>query len=88
MDLTTRYWQAPLAEESKQYTAFTTWMGNFEWDRVPFGLKGAPSYYQKEIQQTVLRGLVYDICESYVDDVIFGGKELKDFIEHFDKILT
>ena len=58
VDLTKWFWQATMSASSKKYTAFTTWMGNFEWNRVPFGLKGAPSYYQKQIQQTVLTGLV------------------------------
>ena len=38
-DLTSGVWQVPMAEESKQYTAFTLGsMGLFECDRMPFGL--------------------------------------------------
>lgn len=87
MDMTSGYWQAPLAEESKQYTAFTTWMGNYEWSRVPFGLKGAPSYYQKEIQHTVLRELMYKVCENYMDDIIFGGTDITDYVKNLELIL-
>jgi transposase InsO family protein len=87
MDMTSGYWQAPLAEESKKYTAFTTWMGNYEWTRVPFGLKGAPSYYQKEVQHTVLRELMYRVCENYMDDIIFGGTDFTDYLNNLEKIL-
>jgi hypothetical protein len=87
LDLTAGYWQAPLAELSKKYTAFATWMGNFEWERVPFGLKGAPSFYQKEIQQTVLRELMHTICEAYMDDIIFGGETEEEYLANLVKIL-
>ena len=88
MDLTSGYWQAPLDEESKELTAFTSWMGNFQWDRVPFGLKGAPAYFQKEMQITVLRELMYTLCEDYMDDIIFGGESEDDYLRNLDKILT
>jgi hypothetical protein len=74
MDLTAGVHQAPLADISKEYTAFTSWMGNFQFDRVPFGLKGAPSYYQQQIQIEVLRGFMYKVCEAYIDDIITFGK--------------
>jgi hypothetical protein len=46
MDLTQGYYKAPLAVSSRAFTAFMTFMGLFEWLRVPMGLKGAPSYFQ------------------------------------------
>ena len=30
------------------FKLLTTWMDNFQWNRVLFRLKGAPSYYQKQ----------------------------------------
>ena len=47
MDLTSGYFQAPLSENSRRYTAFVTCCGLYEWTRVPMGLKGAPSYFQQ-----------------------------------------
>lgn len=87
MDLTSGFHQAPLADISKVYTAFTTWVGNFQFERVPFGLKGAPSYYQQQIQSEVLRGIIYRICEVYIDDVITIGKTEDEFLANLDTIL-
>ena len=70
LDLTAGYHQTPLHEKSWKYTAFKTAFGVFEWKRVPMGLKGAPSYFQHVIQSEVLHGLMYLICELYIDDVI------------------
>ena len=47
MDLTSGYHQAPLNVSSRVFTAFITFMGIFEWLRVPMGLKGSASYFQK-----------------------------------------
>jgi hypothetical protein len=69
LDLTAGYHQAPLHERSRKYTAFRTAHGLYEWNRVPMGLKGAPSYFQHVMQSEVLHGLQYDICEIYIDDM-------------------
>ena len=70
MDLTSGYFQAPLSENSRRYTAFITWCGLYEWTRVPMGLKGAPSYFQQMMTQFVLIQLVHITCELYLDDIL------------------
>ena len=50
-DLTYGFWQVPMAEESKQFTAFMLGsMGLFECDRMPFGLCNAPATFQRLMQ--------------------------------------
>ena len=50
-DFTLGFWQVPMAEESKQFTAFTLRsMGLFECDRMPFGLCNAPVTFQRLMQ--------------------------------------
>ena len=50
-DLTSGFWQVPMSEESKQYTAFTLGsMGLFECERMPFGLFNAPATFQRLMQ--------------------------------------
>ena len=70
IDLTKGYYQAPLAESSRHFTAFITLMGLYEWTRVPMGLKGAPAYFQRVMATVVFAGLLYNILEIYLDDVI------------------
>lgn len=41
LDLPSAYWQVPMAAESRENTAFSTFSGHFECVR-PFGLKTAP----------------------------------------------
>ena len=46
-DLTSGFWQVPMSEESKQYTAFTLGsMGLFECQQMPFGLCNTPATFK------------------------------------------
>ena len=82
VDLTQGYYQCPLAPDSRDFTAFTSFRGSYRWKRVPMGLKGAPSYFQQQMANTVLHGLLYNICELYIDDIIIYGKTLDGFLEN------
>ena len=80
IDLTQGYFQAPLSKASTMFTAFITAMGLFEWNRVPMGLKGAPSYFQQMMVTFVLAGIIYRICEVYLDDIVIHGKTEDEFV--------
>ena len=86
IDLTSGYHQAPLAKDSRVFTAFITSDGVYEWTRVPMGLKGAPSYFQGELASTVLRGLLYHICELYIDDIIVFGNSKEEFLTNVELV--
>jgi hypothetical protein len=87
MDLTSGYHQAPLTPDSRKYSAFTTFMGVYEWARVPMGLKNACNYFQRIMSTEVLAGLIYSICEVYLDDIIVFGKTEEEFLTNLEKVL-
>ena len=88
LDLTSGYHQAPLSLSSRAYTAFMTFMGVYEWCRVPMGLKGAGSYFQGVLASQVLSGLIYITCELYIDDLIVHAQDHKQFITNLDQLLA
>ena len=50
-DMNSGFWQVPMDEESKQYTAFTLGsMGLYECESMPFGLCNAPPTSQRLMQ--------------------------------------
>ena len=88
MDLTQGYFQAPLHENSRVFTAFITILGLFQWLRVAMGLKGAPAYFQRVMSTIVLVGLIHIICESYIDDIIVHATSDDQFIDRLDHVLA
>lgn len=87
LDLTSGYHQIPLAQNSRRFTAFMTFMGLFEFVKVPFGLKGAPAYFQRMMETKVLVGLVHNQCEVYIDDIIVFGRTEDEFIGNLRAVL-
>jgi len=82
-DCKSGFWQVLLDEESQLLTAFTCPDGHYQWKVVPFGLKQAPSIFQRHMQNA-LRGLE-NYCTVYVDDIIvFSDSEEK----HYFHVLT
>ena len=45
LDVRSGYYNIMIAEESRQFTAFTIEYGIYEFLRVPFGIHVAPSYF-------------------------------------------
>ena len=69
-DMNSGFWQVPLDEESKQYTAFTLGsMGLYECESMPFGLCNAPPTFQR-LMQNCFGELNLTYCLIYLDDVI------------------
>ena len=46
------------------------------------GLKGSGPYFQRSMQNKFLNGLVYEICEIYIDDVLIHGKTDAEFLRN------
>jgi len=55
LDLTKGYYQVPVSPEDRDKTAFTTPYGKYRFKTMPFGLKGAPTTFQR-LMDRVLSG--------------------------------
>ena len=70
VDLTSGYHQAPLAKAARELTAFICFAGVFQFTRLPFGLKRAPSYFQEQMATSVLHGLQFVIYARDDDEFL------------------
>ena len=69
-DMNSGFWQVPMDEESKQYTAFTLCsMGLYECESMPFRLCNALPTFQR-LMQNCLGKLDLTYCLIYLDDMI------------------
>ena len=83
MDLKSRFWQVKMAEESRQYTAFTVGsLGVNEFLQMPFGLCNAPVTFQR-LMQNCLGELNLTYALVYLDNVVVFSDTEK---EHFKRL--
>lgn len=75
LDAGKRYHQLEIAEDSRYLTAFVCPQGLFEYNRVPFGLKGAPAFFQR-FMDSLLGGMRWVCALVYLDDVIIFSKTI------------
>jgi hypothetical protein len=81
MDNTSGFHQMLLALLCRSLTAFITAFGVYQPIRVPFGVTTAPSYYQQAMANTVFHGLIYDILEVYIDDILVFARTEEEYIQ-------
>lgn len=82
LDLASGYWQIPVAEADQRKTAFSTHIGLFEYQVMPFGLANGPATFQRAMENA-FRGCQWEICLIYLDDVLVFGST---FREHLDRL--
>lgn len=85
MDLTKGYWQIPMEEGSKSFTAFVTHSGHYQWRVLPFGLKNAGSTFQKSLDKLLFP--YRNFCRSYIDDVAIYSDTWIDHLHHLEQVL-
>ncbi|CAM5132510.1 unnamed protein product [Natator depressus] len=84
LDLTKGYWQVPLDESAKERSAFTTHVGLYEFNVLPFGLRNAPATFQRLVD-----GLLVGLGEyavAYLDDVAIFSDSWAEHLEHLQKV--
>lgn len=86
LDLKSGFHQIILEEKDREKTAFSINNGKYEFNRLPFGLKNAPSIFQRAIDD-VLRDDIGQSCQVYMDDIIIFSRDEKSHIQHVDKVL-
>jgi len=92
LDLSNGFLQIPLSEEAKEKTAFVTEETTAKFERMPFGLKGAPGMFQKTTNLVFKElkddGLIY----IYLDDIIISSRDWEHMLgtvrRVFESLLT
>lgn len=85
MDLNSGFWQVGMAEDHKEKTAFSTSLGLFHLKVMPFGLCNSPSTLSRLLED-VLRGLQWEECLLYMDDIIVPGSTFAEALQRLENI--
>lgn len=85
LDLKSAYFQCSVKEEDRPKTAFTTYRGHYQFNKVPFGLKNSATIFQRLIT-TALKDLINVCCWSYIDDVIVYSDTFENHLKHLQQV--
>ena len=84
IDLASGFWQVPLSEESRPYTAFSTRQGLYHFRVLPFGLTNAPGCFSR-LMRIVLKDLPDVSC--YLDDILIHSTDWTAHLATIEKVL-
>ena len=87
LDLQSGYWQLPVNPVDQEKTAFCPGpgMGLYQFRRMPFGLTGAPSSFQR-LMDNVLRGLPF--VTIYLNDILIHSQSLLLHKQHLRTVFN
>lgn len=86
LDLMSGYYQVPISEKSKHLTAFVTPDGQYEFNRMPFGLANAPAVFQRMMNH-VLGPVRFNKATVYIDDLLIYGKDADECLNRLEEVL-
>jgi len=82
-DLKAGFWQLGITPEDRPKTAFCIPNNHFQWKVMPFGLKNAPSVFQR----TMVRIFepILDHALVYIDDILLFSEDKESHVELLEK---
>jgi len=81
LDLKNGYFHVFVNKESVKYTSFTTPLGQFEFLRMPIGLKTSPQVFQRFVNDIFSDIIRQDKVFVYMDDILVASRNIE---EHFE----
>ena len=86
LDMSAGFNQVEMEESSKEYTAFNTHKGLYQYKVLPFGLCNSPPTFQR-LMELVLKGLLFERCLVYIDDVVVLGRSEEEALDNLRAVL-
>lgn len=85
LDLFSGFHQIQLEDGSREYTAFSTDAGTFQWKVLPFGLNVAPNSFCR-MMSLAFAGLSPEQAFLYMDDLIVIGTSEANHLGNLEKV--
>ena len=86
LDLVKGYYQIPLEESSRQYTAFSTPHNHYQFKTLSFGLKNSGIYFQRTMQE-ILAEFGFKNIIVYIDDILIMSETFEEHMMLTRKVL-
>lgn len=86
LDFASGYYQLAIDDKSKEFTAFSTSTGHFQFKRMPFGLVNAPFAFNR-LMNEIFGKVSSNTLRRYMDDLVVGGNGFEDLLDKTKAVL-
>lgn len=86
IDLKHGFHQLKMNDDSIKYTSFVSPDGQFEFTRVPFGLKNGPAVFQRFIYNSLQDMIVAKELIVYIDDILIATVAIETHLQILKKL--
>lgn len=87
LDLVRGYYQVPIHENSRKFTAFSTPHSHYHFKRLSFGLRNSGIAFQKCMQQILSEFCFHNVL-VYIDDILIMTETFNEHVTLVEKVLT
>ncbi|GFS75548.1 hypothetical protein TNCV_3424961 [Trichonephila clavipes] len=87
LDLKNGFFHVDVNEDCKHLTSFVVPDGQFEFNKVPFGLSTSPSVFQRYVYSIFRELMRKGIVIIYMDDLVIPAKDEKEGLEKLGEVL-
>jgi len=81
VDLKDGFYHIDVAKESIPYTSFVTPIGQYEFVKMPFGLKTAPATFQRHVNEVMADLIRSGDVVVYMDDFLIATRTIERHLE-------
>ncbi|UYV63262.1 K02A2.6-like [Cordylochernes scorpioides] len=84
VDINSAFWQVEIEPSSRNLLAFVTLEGQYQFSRLPFGLRNSPQIYERALSQ-VIQKYELDFIAHYFDDFVIFSNTIEEHAQHIQK---
>ena len=86
IDLSKGFWQINMRESDRPKTAFSTPQGQFQWKRMPFGMKNASAVFSRMMRK-LLKNINRRDVHNFLDDIIIATESWQEHVKAVKTVL-
>ena len=87
MDVLKGFHQIQIHPDSRQFLRIITHMGIYEYTRMPFGIKNAPSHFQRMMDTIFNEEIVQGRLIIYIDDIVIFSATWEEHLDTIRRVL-
>ena len=87
IDLKDAYHHVKLTDRAKELTAFSTFLGHFQWKFCKFGFKNSGASLCRLLTM-ILTGCIGKYVQMYVDDILVFSNSIEEHFTHIREVLS